>query len=58
MKQLGYFAYSEPTKTLYPFEWGADNTFYIIKEGVKTLAKADDYQILEIAVLIAGEIIP
>ena len=48
MVRLGYYAKNKITNDLFQFEWDADDTFYIFKDGEKQVAFADDYEILEI----------
>lgn len=48
MKQLGYYA-KDKNNNLHQFKLDADNTFYILDVyGYYVVAKADDYEILEI----------
>lgn len=42
----------DKNKDLFQFEWGADETFFIIKDGNKSVANPNDFEILEIGFLL------
>lgn len=47
MRQLGYYA-KDSSNNLFKFEWGNDDTFYVLKEGSMTKQNPKDYEIIEI----------
>ena len=47
MERLGYYA-KDFKGTLYQYEWGVDDTFYIIDKDGKRIANVENYEILEI----------
>ena len=49
MKRIGYLAKSQHTGILRPFEWGADEEFYVKRsDGSLQMADVNDFEILEI----------
>lgn len=53
-ERLGYYA-KDKNQDLHQFEWGQDDTFYIVKDGQKTVANIKDYEILEIGFYTADD---
>jgi hypothetical protein len=53
MNSLGYYA-KDKNKDLFQFEWFFD-VFYILKNGERISANADDYEILEIGFFTADD---
>jgi len=43
-----YIANEKKSDKSFEFEWASDDTFYIIKDGVKEIANPNDFEIVEV----------
>ena len=57
MERIGYMAKANDG-AMFNFEIGADDTFYIIRNGIKIKANQGDYEILEVGFFTANEPAP